>query len=164
MYEMTHKELFSLSRKLAKKFVIRTGGHHLREELEQEAAIAIMRAQEKYNADKGSFLLYAKVWAYAKMRRYLNDQGVAVRNTGKDRDLMMPACMSYNPAKDRRVAAAEALETAAVNQALSRLDLRTQVMLEARLSGGQLEEIAEGFGVSRETVRKKIKAFGEVIT
>jgi RNA polymerase sigma factor (sigma-70 family) len=128
------------------------------EELFSEAAVALLRAVEKFDPDRGfRFSTYATPAVRRQLERFImkqhKDQQVLLRTPHLDTALAPPR---PSAAEDRRRGAAvEALE-----EMLTRLDAREQSILRARfgLQAGcdtqSLQEVAGRLGVCRERVRQ----------
>lgn len=172
---MTPDKIQAHAQRWASQFAHRVPlARHLLDELVQEAAIGILTAIKKFKPSKGAALeTYAYMWAHARMQRHTNALSgavstasnvaararcVAFRAPGSDSE---DAPYSH---EDDRTDAPTQEDTVAFNQALSRVDPRTYVVVTRRLQGYDLAEIGNEMGLSREWVRLRLAEFQETLT
>jgi RNA polymerase sigma factor (sigma-70 family) len=163
---MSNEQIAELSMMWAKEFARRLAlARHVIDDLAQEAAISMLRDREAFREGAQSFKTWAKPRAVAHMRHFLNRKAAVVKGDSK-----MPESISLiSPEaeegtvgeRDERTVPALSHENAEFNEALGRIDARTQLMIEAKLKGYTYDEIAQGFGVSREFVRRRVYALAE---
>lgn len=162
---MSEKEIAEQSMMWAREFARRLSlARHMIDDLAQVAAITILRwSATGYKSGTQSLKSYAKPLVMKEMRRHLNTMGGPVGYTES-----MPASVALiNPEaeegtvgqRDERTVPALSHESAEFNEALGRADVRVQLMIEAKLKGATYDEIADGLGVSREFVRRRVTAF-----
>ncbi len=137
---------------------------HLREELEQEAVIAIMKSQKRFDPAKGGFEHYAYLFAWEYMKRHVRRQGACVGcdvHNGVSPDtegLTKPGAdgEEYTPSYIDPGHSGGQEDQVFLRQQLARLKPNARAMVRARLQGLDLEEIGVMAGVSRETVRNEV--------
>lgn len=169
---MTDQEMFALAMRWARDFAAKNRfGAHIEEDLVQEAAMAIIKAKERHRPEKGNLHNYAKLWAWALMKKYANAHGSVVRHGTRapQTKTLVPQDTDNDAAEpgtviDTRTESGNAHETAVARQAMSRTkNDRQYAMVTMRIEGYTLDEIGATFGVSREFARQQIVAFGEVL-
>ncbi len=149
------RAFLKLAISLIGRFVSR---QHPFDELLSEAAVALLRAVEKFDPDRGfRFSTYATPAVRRQLERFVlkqhKDQQVLVRTPHLD---TLPAPGGRTRAEDRR---RETAVTALAGM-IDKLDAREQTILEARfgLEPGSdpesLQEVAGRLGVCRERVRQ----------
>ena len=161
---MSNEEIKVQSMIWAREFARRLSlARHVIDDLAQEAATAILFAAPRYRKGDQSLKSWAKPLAFKYMRRHLNTLGGPVGNTER-----MPESVALISAeaeegtvgmRDERTVPALSHENAEFSEALGKLDTHTQLMVEAKLKGETYDEIADGMGVSREFVRRRVTAF-----
>lgn len=168
---MTDQEMFALAMRWARDFACKNRfAAHMEDDLVQEAAMAILKAKERYKPTKGSFLNYAKLWAWALMKKHTNAHGAAVRHGTRVPHIKTLITQDVDPSEvgdavvDRRTQSGHAEETAMARQAMTKTKNERQfAMVTMRIEGHTLDEIGAAFGVSREFARQQLAAFGEVL-
>lgn len=163
---MSNEEIAVQSMIWAREFARRLSlARHVIDDLAQEVAMVLMGARASYQPGAQSVRSWAKPLAVKHMRRYVNTMGGPLRNTDKMPDgvaLISPEAEEGAVGeRDERTVPALSHENAEFNEALGRVELRTQLMVEAKLKGATYDEIADGMGVSREFVRRRVTAFAE---
>jgi len=165
---MSPVEMNTLSKKWATALVRRLSlARFMIDELAQEAAIGILAACKNFDPSLSTFEQRAFVHANYRMRRHIKAMAGVVnqprRRAGTPRSVALivedqegnetSICDDYTDATQ--------LDELAFTEALAATDARTTLMIEAKMKGATYEEIAEGLGVSREFVRKKVIKFAE---
>lgn len=166
---MNSDKMYAIATRWAGEFARKNKlGAHLVEDLTQEAALAYIKAEARYKPEKGPLNLYAKMWAFALMRKYMNRQGSCVSYQARQpfaSSLVAPDNANDDTGGehvDLRTESGNAHELAVARQALGRCENERQyVMVTMRMEGHSLEEIGAAFGVSRETARLVIDEFGQ---
>ncbi len=166
---MKPDDVFAHAKRWAATFALKNHlGAHLKDDLTQEAAMAILKAVQRHKPGKGMPLVpYAKLWAFALMRKYMNSQGSVVSYGRRQ-----PAAMSFigtedeeggrKGYEDRRTESGNAHELVVARQAMARASNERQyAMVSMRIEGFNLEEIGAAFGVSRESARTILDDFGQ---
>jgi RNA polymerase sigma factor (sigma-70 family) len=161
---MTDKELAERSKHWAAQFAKRLSlAWHIVDELAQEAALGILRARQLYQPKLGAFDSYAQSWAFALMRRHVNKLAGPVNHSEAMPhavSLVMPTDTPGPGHVDYRTTPAQTADVEFA-EAIDAQEPTVQVMIEAKIKGASNDEIADGMGLSREYVRKKLRAFAE---
>lgn len=161
--KLTGAEVQKLATTWAKKFIKRQpSAAHIQEELQQEAALAIVKAMSGFNPSKGTFHPYAYRCALDLMRVYAVQQGACVQ--GHRHGAYMPDTMGLTYTDENGEEHPHAFLDPGVSGRQEELVIFKEQMrstgadapiVHARLHGYTLEEIGEANGCSREIVRRR---------